>query len=199
MQGVVITKLASTSSDSTASCSFTPEVSRKTIRSQGTWNSLEWEKKGRLFVGPSYPPCGQDFIQWDITTSLNLPVKVSQLLWGNQGFPCRDLGFPLKPKPLQVHLGHPWALWAVVATTTADAMRLLPKSGLHSGELGQMAVLGDEVTGRKQLGFFVDQAAKDWGVGEAEQIRRNINWAWNRCTHRWTPTRCTYIWTVGDI
>lgn len=142
---VVITKLASTSSDNTASCSFTPEVSRKTIWSQGTWNSLGGrEKESRLFVGSflSLPvvklhPMGH-FI-------LPKPASyVSQLLQGNQ-VSCRDLGLPLKPKPLQVHLvtlGHQ----SCGGYHHGRCNEALPKSGLHSGELGQMAVLGDDVT-----------------------------------------------------
>lgn len=118
---VVITKLASTSSDNTASRSFTPEVSRKTIWSQGTWNGLGGGEKGsHLFVGSflSLP-----VVKLHPMGHYNLPKPasyVSQLLWGNQ-VACRDLGLPLKPKPLQVS---PLGTRSVVATTTADAMRL---------------------------------------------------------------------------
>lgn len=51
---VVITKLAAASQNKTASCSVTPEVSRKTIWSQGTWNSPGGgEERSHLFVIPS--------------------------------------------------------------------------------------------------------------------------------------------------
>lgn len=48
---VVITKLAAASQNKRASCSVTPEVSRKTIWSQGTWNSPGGgEERSHLFV-----------------------------------------------------------------------------------------------------------------------------------------------------